>query len=385
MEMKSFISYPREREPIAREISGELKGVGIDVFLDVESLLVGIEWKRELAENIRSSDFVILICSKETTTKTGELQNEIRLILECANLRPRGQTFLLPIRVGGAKMPTEIAHYQYIDYEQKDWLRSLLRSVDTIAKRLGNDRVEKGIRQRIGKIEGDLPYSKIEISEKKKKYNLSIDYIRYTAADMYQEYINGAILSEVMDHYFSFKRNIVDWDSTISGKSDLFCSATEFFNRDGIVSINISYYDYWSGAAHGNHWRKTMNFGGEDCGRFDIDDLFSIDESDASKIIKRSDDIIRANSAPLLDEDSESGLDLSSQVNEEYNTALSMLSNFNIDDRGVTLNFGGATGLPYAFGEVDVMIPWSAWNFEITDSFKKIRMAKFIEKLRASR
>ncbi|RUU75153.1 toll/interleukin-1 receptor domain-containing protein [Mesorhizobium sp. M7A.F.Ca.MR.362.00.0.0] len=375
--MKAFISYAREREKNAKEVFLHLSEVGVDVFFDKVSLSPGDEWKRSLQESIKKSDLILLVVSKETSTKVGELQREIRIILEESARRPRGQTYLVPMRVGKASLPSELLEFQYFDYGSGGWAKTLLNSARSVAKRLGEDKTVNNIDRYLAKLEGDSPTIIEKISEKKKRYNVDIEFIQYRDSSNYFRFINSHIAKVALGDYYDFLRGMTDWVGR-PGKSDLSVYVREHFSRDGIISLQKSYGDYWSGAAHPNHSLTTFNFGGEDCGLVQFEDLFEVSEDEAVKILKRCDDIFRVNSKSIGDDTDEFDVSFSTFVNPEYMTALSMLKNFNIDDRGITFNFGTGNGLPHVLGEQDVLVPWSIWNYKVNKYHGKTKIAKFI-------
>ncbi|TIR47502.1 MAG: TIR domain-containing protein, partial [Mesorhizobium sp.] len=229
------------------------------------SLSPGDEWKKILKESIEKSDLIILLVSKETSSKTGELQREIKIILDELARRPSGQTYLVPIRVGKAPLPSDLSQLQYFDYGSGGWAKTLLNSVKSVAKRLGEDSIIENIYTYLGKMDGDNPTIIEKIYERKKRYDVDIEFIQYRDSSNYFRFVNSHIANIVFGHYYDFLRGMTDWEGR-SGKSDLTIYVREHFSRDGIISLQKSYGDYWSGAAHPNHSLATFNFGGEDCG-----------------------------------------------------------------------------------------------------------------------
>ncbi|WP_292515338.1 hypothetical protein, partial [Mesorhizobium sp.] len=110
-----------------------------------------------------------------------------------------------------------------------------------------------------------------------------------------------------------------------------------------------------------------------------FEDLFEVSEAEAVKILKRCDDIFLVNSKSIGGDSDEFDVSFSQFVDSEYRTALSMLKNFNIDDRGITFNFGTDTGLPHVLGEQDVLVPWSIWKYKVNRFHGKTKIAKFID------
>lgn len=376
--MKIFLSYPREQEPVARDVYNELRALGIDVFFDKESLQVGASWKRELETNIAKSDGAVVICSKETSRKTGELQSELRLILEAAKRRPFGRQYMIPIRVNGASLPAEISEFQYVDFESPGWKVAILRTLLSIANDIGDTKLSSNIKERIYILEGEGPIIKKDLKIKKRTLSVDIEYFKYTLNGMYYDFVNSRIESEALTPFYGFINGTNGWEVEGSARSELIVKIEEFFKDGDIISIRKYYVDYWSGAAHGSHFVSTLNFGGEDYGQIDIARLFGLDESNAISIIERCDSILDLQTRPLGSGDEEKLIGLSDFINPEWNTALDMIRQFNIDQRGITFNFGQATGMPYVAGEQEVLLPWSTWPFEPSDEFARTRLFKKI-------
>jgi hypothetical protein len=65
--LKVFISYRRtESSAFALLIHDRLKEVGVDVFLDMESLMYGENWRTALENSIRERDYFILLIGRTT-------------------------------------------------------------------------------------------------------------------------------------------------------------------------------------------------------------------------------------------------------------------------------------------------------------------------------
>lgn len=380
--MKVFLSYPREQERVAREIYNELRSLGLDIFFDRESLSVGAAWKRELEVNIADADAAVIVCSKETGRKVGELQSELRLILDAAKLRPMGRQYVLPVRVGRATLPTELSKFQYIDYESPGWLLALLRSILHVAAYLEESKVIANIKARIRSLEADGPIWRRSAEIKKRNAQASVNYFVYKIDSQYYNFVNARIEADALGDYYGFLGGLSGWKSQKTGKSELFVNVEEFFRDGSLISIRKTYYDYWFGAAHGNHFVRTINFGGEDFGEIQIDRLFEINEEKALKIVKRCDSLLDLNSRSLEDEAGEPELKFTEFINPEWNTALDMIKQFNIDQRGITFNFGSATGMPYVAAEHEVLIPWSTWSFEPSEEYSKTELFSKIQRWR---
>lgn len=94
-----FISYAKEDKEIARKIYSDLRNIGVRVWLDEEDLLPGQKWKLAIREAIEDSSFFLALLSNHSLSKTGYVQNEMKIALEIAQEYPSNEIFILPIRV----------------------------------------------------------------------------------------------------------------------------------------------------------------------------------------------------------------------------------------------------------------------------------------------
>lgn len=73
--VKVFISYRRdESSAFALLLHDRLTALGVDVFLDMESLMYGENWRRALESNIEERDYFVLLLGRKTLTSQMVLQ-----------------------------------------------------------------------------------------------------------------------------------------------------------------------------------------------------------------------------------------------------------------------------------------------------------------------
>ena len=63
------------------------------------------------------------------------------------------------------------------------------------------------------------------------------------------------------------------------------CQVREVFKREKVLSIQVDYYTYGTGAAHGHTATVGLNFAGEEVGKFEIAEIFNRDVSSLKFII----------------------------------------------------------------------------------------------------
>jgi TIR domain-containing protein len=113
---KIFISYASEDEQYARSVYNALKAQGFEPWLDKEDLVPGIDWDRNIKENLRTADFLVLCLTHQAINKRGYVQKELRMALDTAEEVPIGSIFLIPVRFDKCTVPRELSRYHYVDW-----------------------------------------------------------------------------------------------------------------------------------------------------------------------------------------------------------------------------------------------------------------------------
>lgn len=92
-----FISYGGPDEDAAKIINQSLKGYGIKTWFFPDDSLPGQKLHRMMYDGVNDHDSVLLICSKDSLTRNG-VMNEIERVLE-REAQEGGQDILIPITV----------------------------------------------------------------------------------------------------------------------------------------------------------------------------------------------------------------------------------------------------------------------------------------------
>jgi hypothetical protein len=129
-----FISYAREDERQALEISQSLVQAGFSVWMDKQNLLPGQDWKIEIEKAIRGSSVFLACLSRSSVSKTGFVQAELRRALEVAEMMPEGQIFIIPLRLDDCQVPYKLQHLQWVDYFQLEGRDRILQGIATKIK-----------------------------------------------------------------------------------------------------------------------------------------------------------------------------------------------------------------------------------------------------------
>jgi hypothetical protein len=136
-----FLAYVEEDlEPVER-LASELALRAYHPWVDRQQLLPGQNWPRAIQRAIESADFFLPLFSRNSVSKKGQFQAELRYALDCALRIPLEETFLVPVRLDSCQLPRLITQrVQYVDLFP-DWRQGIERLCAT---------VEEAIRHRNG-------------------------------------------------------------------------------------------------------------------------------------------------------------------------------------------------------------------------------------------
>src|SRR5215208_7001400 len=93
--LKVFLCHSKDDKSKVRNLYRRLCDDGFDAWLDEEKIMPGQEWDLEIRKAMRETDIVIVCLSKNSITKAGYVQKEIRFALDIASEQPEGKTFII--------------------------------------------------------------------------------------------------------------------------------------------------------------------------------------------------------------------------------------------------------------------------------------------------
>jgi len=124
---KVYLSYAREDGHVVRELYDRLSRAGFRPWMDQQDILPGQDWRRSIQKAIRDSDFFLVCLSRNSTTKRGFLQQEIRSAIDIMEEKLADDIYLIPVRLEKCEVPQALSRYQWLDLfgEQKEiaWKR----------------------------------------------------------------------------------------------------------------------------------------------------------------------------------------------------------------------------------------------------------------------
>ena len=129
---KVFLAYVQEDSCAVDRLYRALADHGFDPWLDRRKLMPGQNWPRSIEDAIETSDYFVACFSRDSVSKKGGFQAEIRYALDCARRVPLDDIFVVPVRLDDCRVPARIQReLQYIDLFP-DWTRGLRRLISVL-------------------------------------------------------------------------------------------------------------------------------------------------------------------------------------------------------------------------------------------------------------
>jgi len=140
--LRVFLCHSSDDKPTVRELYSRLESEGwIDAWLDEIKLYPGQDWNYEIEQAVEEADVILVCLTKNSVTKEGYIQRELRIILDYADYKPEGTLYIIPIRLEECEPPKRIRRWQYADYFPEGHraiaYQRLLESLKFCASRLG--------------------------------------------------------------------------------------------------------------------------------------------------------------------------------------------------------------------------------------------------------
>lgn len=112
-----FLCHSSGDKPTVRELHRRLDAEGwIDAWLDDEKLYPGQDWNYEIELAVEAADAILVCLTKNSVTKEGYVQRELRKVLDQADYKPEGTLFIIPVRLEECEPPRRLRTWQYVDY-----------------------------------------------------------------------------------------------------------------------------------------------------------------------------------------------------------------------------------------------------------------------------
>jgi biotin carboxyl carrier protein len=146
----AFLSYVREDSAQVDRLQQILEDADIPLWRDTARLWPGQDWRAQIRSAITRDALVFLACfSKASVARIQSYQNEeLNVAIEQLRLRPRQDTWLIPIRFDDCEIPDwdigggrTLRYLQYVDLFGDRYRQNAGRLVQAIRQILGHGRV----------------------------------------------------------------------------------------------------------------------------------------------------------------------------------------------------------------------------------------------------
>jgi len=126
-----FISYSRLDKQFVDKLADDLRQRGIDVWIDVENIMPGTDWQREIEKGLKSATASIFVISKNSVKSKWTLSEFVAMM--------QLNKFVFPViieDVDPAELPEQIRNIQWADFTESydDGITELLRGLSTLTK-----------------------------------------------------------------------------------------------------------------------------------------------------------------------------------------------------------------------------------------------------------
>lgn len=364
--MKIFLGYASEHLTIAKEIYGFLKTLNEEVWFDKESLIGGDDWDRERSAAQKNADFVVHLISAEIFSRPGVVNREIKQTLKLVEDQPIGSSYVLFVRINEVRMPAEFIRFQYIDYFSQSWRDQLAQAVTKRLGQLGGS-ISRIASERTTTVTTNLSDvvdtnkpSRVDSLVSTEHFRVSAEYLQYSGGEVYWDFVNAKLASEALGGFVYAVADFRRMDDHDQARAQEYntpyewgVKMQEFFRRKNFLSIRSSIY-WYSGGAHPNYGITTLNFFGPDYGECTIKDLLGYSDENVGRLLAYCKKVLLA----MFDSESEVAENYIAEMLDNPNHSWILASHFNIDDRGLTMNFSPYDVLPFVFGSHEVFVPW---------------------------
>lgn len=143
--LRVFLCHASIDKLQVRNLYHYLKRKGIRPWMASEDLLPGKNWDEEVQREIESSDLIIICLTKNSTSKEGYFQKEVRFALDRAKTMPEGQIFIIPVKLEDCEIPHDLARFHYWEVSAKKDYAKLLKSLEVRASQLGRAPVKSTV------------------------------------------------------------------------------------------------------------------------------------------------------------------------------------------------------------------------------------------------
>lgn len=215
--LKVFLCHSKGDKLKVRRLYRRLVADGFDAWFDEEKIMAGQDWDLAIQKAVRESDMVIVCLSRDSVSKSGYVQKEIRFALDIADEQPEGRDFLIPAKFEECSLPYRLKRFQAVNlfersgyqklteplYLKMDFLKIRFDSREVLPK----TREDKISLPLLGPIDSGVPLPELEVGASRLVMNTDTNGIEISKAllpdgeignDLYALEVKGDGLNDAM-------------------------------------------------------------------------------------------------------------------------------------------------------------------------------------------
>ena len=126
-----FLCYSHADGKQVAELYDKLEAAGFSPWMDIRNLVPGENWARAIRREILCADFFVACLSKNSITKRGFLQKEMKMAWDVWDGKLESDIYLIPARLEECDIPPDerLAQLQWVDLFQRQGMRDLVTAI----------------------------------------------------------------------------------------------------------------------------------------------------------------------------------------------------------------------------------------------------------------
>lgn len=211
-----FLAHAKEDKEYVRKLYQELKGKGLEPWLDEVNLLPGEKWDDKIKEAIKKSRFFLACLSSFSVSKNGYVQKELKVALGELEKKAINVVYFIPALIEDIELPNiTVGTINLVDYQaaklfEKNGLEKLIQS---LRKEINiYDEVKDGEKSEFDIIRNFISEGEVELGLRQ-----LLEYVKAKDDDLYNNVVlissrhnnirNDSILGLISQEKYSIESN----------------------------------------------------------------------------------------------------------------------------------------------------------------------------------
>ncbi len=131
---KVFIIYSHKDKDYARKLTGDLKEMGYNPWLDEQEIVPGQNWTKTVFQAIENSSVALYLSSKNTEGEGGFAFKEMMAAREVLRANKESQSPIIPIYLEESELPKELSEIHGVKLFEKNGMEQLDKGLKYLFK-----------------------------------------------------------------------------------------------------------------------------------------------------------------------------------------------------------------------------------------------------------